>query len=113
MPFYTIRLRDLARPVAVLAVVCEACQHKAKADPFAVAAFTGSDANPRRLNPLLRCAQCGMKGGRFEIEWMLCPETRRAPKGAPLVIDGPGSSAPTDGPTSGGTTHAGLKPLIG
>lgn len=71
LPFYTIRLRDLVRPVAVLTVVCEACQHKARADPFAMAASAGPDANLRRLAPLLRCAHCGMKGWvRFEIEWM-------------------------------------------
>lgn len=59
------------RPVAVLTVVSEACQHKTKTDPFAMAARAETDANLRRLEPLLRRAQCGMKGWVwFEIEWM-------------------------------------------
>ena len=71
LPFYSIRLRDMVRPVAVLTVVCEACKRKTEVDPFEFAAKQGPDANLRQLAPLLRCGQCGMKGWvRFEVEWL-------------------------------------------
>ncbi|MGR0188020.1 hypothetical protein [Azospirillum aestuarii] len=70
LPFYTIRLRDLMRPVAVLTVVCEACRHRLAVDPFAFAAAKGPDATLRQLERVLRCGHCGMKGWvRFELDW--------------------------------------------
>jgi len=71
LPFYSIRLRDLVRPVAVLTVICEACKHRSEVDPFAYAASKGPDANLSELGKYLRCAECGMKGWvRFEVEWI-------------------------------------------
>lgn len=74
LPFYTIRLRDLVRPVAVVTVVCAACRHRAVVDPLTLAATKGPDATLRQLEPVLRCGHCGMKGWvHVELDWTESP----------------------------------------
>lgn len=71
VPIYTLQIRDMVRPRAMLHCVCTVCRQRAELDPVELLAKVGPNARLRDLDDRLTCRACGAKAAAsVRVEWI-------------------------------------------